>query len=402
VTLFFTWGFLTSLNDVLVADLRSIFRLSYRSATLVQFTFFFSCFAFSFPSSRLVARFGYKSTMMVGLTIMAAGSLCFVGATAVAVFGCFLLALAVMACGSAALQTAAGPYVSLLGSEESASSRFSIALGINSFGAMLAPAFGSVFILHSQRGSHLAQIGELVLPFVAIAAGLACLAAVLACLRLPAIEAAAPIESNVARGSYRVLLQHPRLIFGVLAMLLYVGAEIGIGSLLINFLGQPDTSGLTPQRAALWASFYGGGAMAGRLLAPLLFRRYRPQRVLSVAAVLAIALVAIAILFTGPLASCSLVAVGLCNSVMVPILFTTSIAGLGPLTGKGSGLLVGALIGGALLPVLQGAAADRIGLHRSFAIPAVCYLAILAYGVYTSGFRQEHSSEDLAATKFPT
>jgi len=386
VVLFFTWGFLTSLNDVLVADLRSIFHLSYRSATLVQFTFFSSCFFFSFPSSRLVTSVGYKLTMIVGLIIMCLGALCFVHASGVTTFGFFLFALSVMAGGSTALQTAAGPYVSFLGTEESASSRFSIALGINSLGAMLAPGFGATFILHDVHLSSASQAASLRLPYLGIAVALLCVALVLLGARLPPIRTpASSIDTSIELASYRGLLRHPKLLFGVVAMLLYVGAEISIGSLLINFLGQADTSALAPRQAALLASLYGGGMMIGRCLAPLVLGRYRPQRVLSLAAALAVFLVLTSIVSAGKVASFSLIAVGLCNSIMVPVIFTTAISGLGALTAKGSGLLVAALVGGALIPVGQGTVADHIGLHRSFLVPAACYVAIFAYGRYSDG-----------------
>jgi len=381
--LFFTWGFLTSLNDVLVADLRSIFHLSYRYATLVQFTFFSSCFLFSFPSSRLVTAFGYKLTMITGLIIMCFGALCFVPASSAVTFSFFLVALSVMACGSTALQTAAGPYVSLLGAEDSASGRFSLALAINSLGAMLAPGFGATFILHDVHLSSASQAASLRFPYLGIAGALLCVALVLMGARLPPIQptmssAGVPGESV----GYSRLLEHPKLLFGVAAILLYVGAEISIGSLLINFLGQADTSALSPRQAALLGSFYGGGMMVGRFLAPFVLHRYRPQRVLSLAGVLAVLLVVTSIISSGNLASFSLIAVGLCNSIMVPVIFTTAISGLGALTAKGSGLLVAALVGGALIPVVQGTVADRIGLHRSFFVPAICYVAVFAYGRY--------------------
>ena len=384
VILFFTWGFLNALNEVLVADLRAIFQLSYRSATLVQFTFYSTCFAFSFFSSRFVTTLGYQVTMVVGLLSMSFAALCFVFASTVSTFGSFLCAIAAMAAGSTALQTAAGPYTSLLGPEASASSRFSLALGVNSLGAMLAPSFGAWLILRDTT-SVASQSDDLRRPYLVIAAGLACLAGVILAVQLPAVR-----NSNSANSSrdvrYRDLLSHPRLIFGILAMFLYVGAEIAIGSLLINFLRQPDTSALPIQRAAFLASFYGGGAMIGRFAGWVVLKSVRPQLVLSIAAAFAFSLVSMSVVSTGTLASFSLLAVGLCNSVMVPIIFTTAISGLGPLTGKASGLLVAALVGGALVPLSQGALADRIGLQQSFMLPGICYLAICGYGVISQRY----------------
>jgi FHS family L-fucose permease-like MFS transporter len=380
VVLFFTWGFLTALNDVLVADLRSIFHLSYRSATLVQFTFFSTCFVFSFPSSRFVTRLGYKVTMVIGLLIMSFAGLCFVYASTKSTFGSFLCALIAMAAGSTALQTAAGPYVSLLGEEASAASRFSLALGINSLGAMLAPSFGAWLILRN-TAMRASQASDLRKPYGIIAVGLASLAVIILAVRFPPIHPATAADHPYS-GRYLDLLSQSRLILGVLTMFLYVGAEISIGSLLINFLHQPDTLALPLQRAAVLASLYGGGAMTGRFVGWALLKIHRPQRVLAISAALAAVLVCLSLLSTGALSAFTLLAVGLCNSIMVPVIFTTAISGLGPLTGKGSGLLVAALVGGALIPLSQGAIADHIGLHRSFLLPAVCYVAICAYGAF--------------------
>jgi FHS family L-fucose permease-like MFS transporter len=378
VVLFFTWGFLTALNDVLVADLRSIFHLSYRSATLVQFTFFSTCFVCSFPASRFVTRLGYKATMAIGLFTMSFAALCFVRAASIATFPSFLWALAAMASGSTALQTAAGPYVSLLGPEGSASSRFSLALGVNSLGAMLAPSFGAWLILR-ESASKTTQAADLRKPYLLIAVGLASLAAVVLFNRFPPVFNAASVNEH-RDTRYVDLLRHPGLLFGVLAMFLYVGAEIAIGGLLINFLRQPDTSNLSLQRAAFLASLYSAGAMAGRFGGWIVLKFFRPTNVLIGAAGLALALVLIAVALSGPFASAALLTVGLCNSVMVPIIFTSAIAGLGPLTSKGSGLLVAALVGGAVVPIAQGALADRIGLHHSFLAPAFSYLVICIYG----------------------
>jgi FHS family L-fucose permease-like MFS transporter len=400
VALFFTFGFLTALNDVLVADLRSIFHLSYRSATLVQLTFFSTCFLASFPASRIVSGLGFQSTMMTGLLLMSAGALFFVHAAGIASFTVFLVALIVMAAGSTVLQTATGPYVCLLEPDEpctgssdgAAAARFSLTLAVNSVGAMLAPAFGATLLLRhatfsfTSPATSITQSADLRLPYLGIALSLALLALVVRRSNLPPVLA--PFSSIGPRTRYLDLRHHPRLLFGVLAMVLYVGAEIGISSLLINFLGQHSTLALTPERAAFLATFYGAGAMAGRFLGRLILPRVHPARLLIAAAAAAIALTLTAVFTAGPIAAIALIAVGLANSVMVPILYTTSIAGLGPLTAKGSGLLVAALVGGALIPYAMGALADRVGLHLCFLLPAVSYAAILAYGLYTTPQRQ--------------
>jgi len=318
----------------------------------------------------------------MGLLVMTCGARCFVWASSAATFGFFLFALVVMASGSTVLQTAAGPYVSLLGTEELAPSRFSLALGVNSLGVMLAPGFGAIFLLHDAQLSSASQATSLRLPYLGIAAGLFCMAFLMLRVQVQTIETSTFAGRSAI--TYRGLLAHPKLVFGVLAMFLYVGAEIAIGSLLINFLGQPDTLALRPQRASLLASLYGAGIMIGRFAAPLLLRKIRAQKLLSLAAAAAIVLIIVSILTSGALAAASLIAVGLCNSVMVPIIFTSSISGLGTLTGRGSGLLVAALVGGALIPLLQGVVADHIGLHASFLVPGACYLGVLGFGIYAT------------------
>jgi FHS family L-fucose permease-like MFS transporter len=373
LVLFFSWGFLTALNDVLVTDFRTLFALSYRSATLVQFTFFLSCFVASFPCGSLVGRLGHKSTMLAGLAVMGLGALCFVAASTTPHFSTFLLAIVVMACGSTALQTAAGPYVSLMRPDASGASQFSLALAVNSMGAMLAPAFGAIFLLRRTANLDPHSLGP---PFAAIAAGLLGLCILVARSRLP------PLAGNIASSegsSYAWLLRQPRFVFGLGAMLLYVGAEIAIGSLLINFLGQRVILSMPASSAAWLTSTYWAGSMVGRLLGWSLLKRLSPSKVLGGVATSATLLVLSAVLLSGWAAAICLLAVGLMNSVMVPILYNLSIADLGPNTGKGAGMLVGALIGGAAIPFAQGALADRIGLHHSFVLPALCYLVIATY-----------------------
>ena len=387
--LFFSWGFLTTLNDVLVTDFRSLFALSYRSATLVQFTFFFSCFVASFPCGALVGRVGHKATMLAGLAVMCLGALCFVGASTAAHFGAFLLAIVVMACGNTALQTAAAPYVSLMRPDASGASRFSLALAVNSMGSMLAPAFGAVFLLRPSTHLTPHSLGP---PFAAIAAGLVGLSILVSRSHLPPLPG--PIAS-AAGSSYASLLRQPRFVFGVASTLLYVGAEIALGSLMINFLGQKDILAISAHKAAWLASIYWGGSMVGRFLGWALLKRISSPKVLAIVSTSAALLVFTAVLGSGWLSATCLLAVGLANSVMVPILYNLAIADLGPNTAKGAGMLVAALIGGAAIPFAQGAIADRIGLHRSFVLPALCYIAIATYaivvrrwklpGVYSAG-----------------
>jgi FHS family L-fucose permease-like MFS transporter len=373
LTLFFSWGFLNALNDVLVAEFRAIFTLSYRSATLVEFSFFLTCFVIFYPSSVLLSKLRHKRTMVVGLLVMALGAVVFVGASAGSGFNAFLSALVVMASGSTVLQTAAAPFVALLGPESSSSSRFSFALGVNSLGAMLGPLFGAGFLL---RNVQTKSSTILAFPFSVIAGSLFLLAVCVGIVRWPRIKTVALQDRDI---SYRALFAKPQFSLGVLSILLYVGAEVSIGSLMINFLSQTYALGLSTHSAALYATLYWAGSMAGRFLGGFILTRSSSHKIQLACTGSAFVLVLIAIVGAGPLAGASLLAVGLCNSMMVPILYTGTLAQAGPDTSKAPGVLVGALIGGAIVPVCQGGLADRYGLQDSFALPAMCYVAIGAY-----------------------
>jgi FHS family L-fucose permease-like MFS transporter len=325
--------------------------------------------------------------MLLGLSGMCLGALCFVAASTTAHFTIFLLALVVMAFGSTALQTAAGPYVSLMRPDTPGASQFSLALAVNSMGAMLAPAFGAIFLLRHVSPLTPHSLGR---PFVAIAAALLGLCILVYRSHLP------PLGKNVASSegsSYASLLRQPTFVFGTLSMLLYVGAEIAIGSLIINFLSQKDILAISSQSAAWLTSIYWAGSMAGRFLGWILLKRISSSKLLTSVAFSAALLVLVAIISHGTLAAVSLLAVGLFNSVMVPILYNLSIADLGPNTGKGAGMLVAALIGGAVIPFAQGAIADRIGLHHSFILPAICYVAIAMYSVAARRWQKLHDHQ---------
>ncbi|MDE1163383.1 MAG: MFS transporter [Acidobacteriaceae bacterium] len=379
-SLFFTWGFLVALNDVLVSAFRALFHLSYRESTAVQLTFYLTCFVISFPASRLVSRLGYRHALTVSLAMMAAATLLFARASTAASFQLFLAALSLMAAGIAALQTAASPYISLLGDATTAPSRYSLALAVNSLGSMLAPIFGAWAIL--PRVSSTAGSLGFRTPYLAIGAGLLALVLVVAFANLPDLR---PVIAAKSSTSYRALLRQHKLLFGVTAMFFYVGAEIAIGGLLINYLCLSTTLATTREHAAFLASFYNGGAMVGRFAGFPLLRRMNPQRVLTVLAAAATVCVLLSIVTTSALAASLLLGVGLCNSLMVPITVTTSLEDLGPLIDKGSGLLVAALIGGAMIPYLQGIFADMAGLRVSFLLPALCYLPLVAFGLRYAG-----------------
>jgi FHS family L-fucose permease-like MFS transporter len=392
-TLFFMWGFLTCLNDILVPHLKAIFDLSYARVMLVQFAFFSAYFLFSVPWSKVVNTVGYQRTMVIGLFTMAFGSFLFLPAASAASYPLFLTALLVLAAGITGLQVSANPYVDLLGTPETASSRLDLTQAFNSLGTTLAPKVGGLLILaaaplameqlrklspaalHAYRVQEAASVK---MPYAIIGVLLVLLAIMIGSFNLPKVEA----------GEYRLrdkvsdsIWKHPNLLLGAIGIFTYVGAEVSIGSFLVNYFGLPDIASLSAKTAAGYVSFYWGGSMVGRFLGAGLLRRFKPGRLLAVFAICAATLVAASMVLGGHTAMWTILAVGFFNSIMFPTIFSLGVAELGPLTGSGSGLLNMAIVGGAILPVIQGVIADRVGLHHAFVLPVMCYLYILFYGL---------------------
>jgi MFS transporter, FHS family, L-fucose permease len=466
-TLFFMWGFLTCLNDILVPHLKSIFELNYFQVMLVQFAFFGSYFLFSIPSAKLIDAIGYQRSMVAGLLTMGVGAFLFVPAASVPSFPLFLGALIVLAAGITCLQVAANPYVTVLGKPETASSRLNLTQAFNSLGTFLAPFFGGLLILSAAAMTQsqiralppdalqtyrIQQAASVKMPYVGLGIALVLLAIAIGSFKLPKIEHA---QHKVGEKVNDSIWKHPNLVFGAIAIFAYVGAEVSIGSFLVNYFSQPEIGGLTEKMAASFVAFYWGGAMLGRFIGSnflsgakvrymalvtaiavvLILLSYpiggrlpaeyqpgvpdltflawlvvagRPLFVLVaiVAAIIAIAaalrggqitaptgallgicalatsaLVGVSMLGTGHLAMWSMILVGFFNSIMFPSIFTLGVAELGPLTGDGSGLLIMAIVGGAIIPVLQGWIADQIGIHHAFFLPVICYLYILFFAL---------------------
>jgi FHS family L-fucose permease-like MFS transporter len=396
-TLFFMWGFVTCLNDILIPRLKSIFELNYAAVMMVQFAFFSGYFIFALPAGKIVEWIGYKRTMVSGLLTMTAGALLFLPAAAVPAFPLFLTALIIVAAGMTQLQVSANAYVSVLGSPSTASSRLNLAQGFNSLGTTLAPVFGGVLILGgivksgdeihrlsaaALQAYRISQASTVRLPYILIAATLLILATLIGFYKLPAITThvdTVDIEDPNTREAISIW-RHRHLIFGVLGIFLYVGAEVSIGSFLVNYFTQPYISTMSEKQAAFYVSFYWGGLMVGRFIGSAVLRKVPAGRLLGLVAIIACLLVTMSMLSFGGLAMWSIILVGLFNAVMFPSIFTLGIAGLGPLTEKGSGLLVAAIVGGAIIPTVEGALADRIGIHHAFILPALCYLYIAFYG----------------------
>ena len=392
-SLFFMWGFLTCLNDILVPHLKSIFSLSYSQAMLIQLAFFSAYFLFSIPWSRFVDKIGYHRTMVVGLLMMACGAFLFLPAASAASYGLFLTALLVLAAGITGLQVAANPYVDLLGKPETASSRLDLTQAFNSLGTAIAPKLGGILILSAApltaiqlaqlapqalQAYRVQQAASVRLPYTIIGATLILLAILIGTSKLPQIEAATARTGEKVDDS---IWRHPSLLFGAIGIFAYVGAEVSIGSFLVNYFGLPEIASLPAKIAAGYVSFYWGGAMIGRFLGALLLRRFKPASLLVLCTSAAAALVTTSMLLGGHAAMWSILAVGFFNSIMFPTIFTLGVAELGPLTGSGSGILNMAIVGGAILPLIQGLIADNIGLQHAFFVPVACYLYILFYGL---------------------
>jgi FHS family L-fucose permease-like MFS transporter len=396
-TLFFMWGFLTTLNDILVPQLKSIFDLNYAEAGLVQFAFFSSYFVFALPAGKLVEWIGYKKTMVAGLLVMALGAFLFIPAAGVPSYALFLTALIVLAAGVTTLQVAANPYVSVLGPVRTASSRLNLTQAFNSLGTVLSPIFGRLFIL-SAAGLTAVQMTALSpsalsvyrrtraesvkLPYLGIGIVLVLLAVMIAILHLPRIQTTREFRPSAdAKNPLGSIWEHRHVWLGAIGIFTYVGAEVAIGSYLVSYFTQPDIGGqMTEKAAAGLVTFYWLGLMIGRFIGSGLLQRLDTGRMVGICSVVAFALVLTSMFTFGYVAIWTILAVGLFNSILFPSIFTLGIEGMGPLTGKASGLLVMAIVGGAVIPVSEGIVADHIGIHRAFFVAALCYVFTAYYG----------------------
>jgi FHS family L-fucose permease-like MFS transporter len=393
--LFFMWGLLTSLNDVLIPHLKAVYMLSYVQAMCVQFCFFGAYFIVSVPAGLLIRSIGYQRGAVAGLAVAAAGCGLFYPAASGG-YGLFLLAFFVLAAGITTLQVAANPYVTALGDPVTASSRLTLTQAFNSLGTTVAPLLGGALILHAgvRSGTELVQLpaaeqlaaraqqaAAVQGPYLVLALALLGLAILFAWARLPVISYAGGATTD--RGAS--LLSHRHLVLGAIGIFMYVGGEVSIGSFLINFLGDSQVAALPPAVAAQYVSYYWGGAMLGRFIGFGAMRTVSPGKALACTAVCSVALILTGVVGAGPLAMWAVIAVGLCNSIMFPTIFSIALNKLGPQTGQASGVLCMAIVGGALVPFVQGFVADRFGLQRSFLVPACCYLYILYFGCKYAG-----------------
>lgn len=392
-SLFFMWGFITVINNTLLPHLRSVFDLSYTQTTLIESVWFIAYFFASIPSAKLIERVGYQKALVIGLAIMAVGALGMIPAARIPSYGVTLVALFIIASGITLLQVAANPYVAVVGTPETASSRLNLVQAFNSLGTTLAPLFGGYLILgRSTSGTaaagaapltpaeRLADAQAVQLPYLIVAVVLVILAVVIARFPFPAIGSATHRGAAEER-RHLSLWTHRNVVFGIPAIFIYLIAEIGVANLFINFVSQPEIGNLTHEQASHYLFLLWGGMMVGRFIGSFVMQTVPAEKVLAFAAIAAFVVMLIATFATGHVAMWALISVGLFHSIMFPTIFTLGIRGLGPLTEEGSGLLIMAIAGGALV-VVQGWLADRYGLQKSFLLTAACELYVLFYALW--------------------
>jgi len=451
--LFFMWGFMTVLNDILIPYLKGVFELNHAKAMLVQFAFFMAYFIgsviyffISITRGDPISRIGYKNGILLGLLISATGSALFYPAAEFRMYGFFLAALFVMGLGFTLLQIAANPYVAILGPEESASSRLNLSQGFNSLGTTIGPLIGGFLIFKYFAGAHVSGADAVKIPYLFFTGLFLLLALLIKVSKLPRVTGSDGIERTAGA------LRHPNLVFGALAIFFYVGGEVSIGSIMISYLGLEDIAGLNEAAASRYVAYYWGGLMIGRFLGAIslstfrdkalkgwlmlgvplmafivllllqlygvfthegffaahftgfreisifgvimlmnyvafLFGRSLPNRTLLIFALVAIGMLVAALMSKGQVAMWSVIGIGLFNSIMWSNIFTLAIEGLGRFKSQGSSLLVMMILGGAIVPVFQGMAADAYGVHASFFVPVICYAYIAFYG--WKGYRRK-------------
>ena len=414
-TLFFLWGFITVLVDSLIPRLKDVFEMSYAKTVLVQFAFFTAFFVVSVPAGFVLSKIGYKKGIILGLVIMSIGCLLFYPAAEYRTFSVFLIGYFTLAGGITVLQVAANPYVALLGSEEGASSRLNLSQAFNSLGTTIAPVVGALYLLSDsvknsqeiellseadKKAYYIAEASTVQTPFLLIAAFIALLAVAFFFIKLPTIMETSP------KDGYFKLLKNKMMLLGALGIFVYVGAEVSIGSFMVNYFDSmnlgaivagnetmmsiantiadvfgKDFDGKDPKSLlGVFIIFYWGGAMIGRFIGAYLTKIMSPAKVLSIFAILAITMITISITTTGLISMWSILAVGLFNSIMFPTIFTLSLEGLGELKAQASGLLCMAIVGGAIIPFIIGALIDNVGFKLAFVLAMVCYAYIMFYG----------------------
>jgi FHS family L-fucose permease-like MFS transporter len=370
----------------LVPHLRSIFDLPYAWAMLAESAFFLAYFVFSSPTSKLIETIGYKRTMVVSLFIQVVGCLLFVPAAKMVSFPLFLTAVFIVGAGVTALQTAANPYVAILGPEHSAPVRLTLAQALNSVGGTIAPLVAGAYILTdpASTATKAAVANTVRGPYIAIAAGLLILGFAVAFMHLPHVSQTQEFRPGKEGDPVlsRSIWSYRHTVLGALGIFLYVGVEVGLASIAVNYF---KTQGVdSAKTASFLVSLYWGGALVGRLLGSWILTKIQSGKLLGVFGFAAALFVVVSMVTSGQVAIWSIVICGFFNSIMFPNIFALGIKGLGPMTSKGSGLIMTAVVGGAIVPLALGAAADKFGIQHAFVIPLICYLFIAYYGLWGS------------------
>ena len=383
-TLFFMMGFITCMNDILIPHLKDIFDLTYVQAMLIQFCFFTAYAIMSIPMGYLVGKIGYKNGVISGFVLTAIGCLLFYPAAGSHSYATFLGALFILASGVTLLQVAGNPYVTLLSKPGKESATLTLVQAFNSLGTTIAPQIGAFLILAdaTQTVSKAEQISSVQIPYLGLAGLLIILAVCVKMIRLPDARKIAEEESEHNHDGKHSVWQYRHLVFGAAGIFCYVGAEVSIGSLLVSVLGY--LKGLDHASAAKYLSFYWGGAMVGRFLGSAIMAKIAPNRYLAFNATAAVALLGVAMLAgkaSADVAMWALLAIGFFNSIMFPTIFSLATKGLGRFTSSASGVLCTAIVGGAIVPVVQGWAADTYGLMISFVVSAICYVYIVFFAI---------------------
>ncbi|MEZ7708894.1 sugar MFS transporter [Neisseria sp. 27098_8_158] len=383
-TLFFMMGFITCMNDILIPHLKDIFDLTYVQAMLIQFCFFTAYAIMSIPMGYLVGKIGYKNGVISGFVLTAIGCLLFYPAAGSHSYATFLGALFILASGVTLLQVAGNPYVTLLSKPGKESATLTLVQAFNSLGTTIAPQIGAFLILAdaTQTVSKAEQISSVQIPYLGLAGLLIILAVFVKMIRLPNANKIAEEESEHNHDGKHSVWQYRHLVFGAAGIFCYVGAEVSIGSLLVSVLGY--LKGLDHASAAKYLSFYWGGAMVGRFLGSAIMAKIAPNRYLAFNATAAVALLGVAMLAgkaSADVAMWALLAIGFFNSIMFPTIFSLATKGLGRFTSSASGVLCTAIVGGAVVPVVQGWAADTYGLMISFVVSAICYVYIVFFAI---------------------
>lgn len=382
--LFFMMGFITCLNDILIPHLKAIFDLSYVQAMLVQFCFFTAYAIMSIPMGHLVGKIGYKNGVIGGFLLTAVGCLLFYPAADSQSYPTFLGALFILASGVTLLQVSGNPYVTLLAKPGKESATLTLVQAFNSLGTTIAPKIGALLIFTdaAQKASKAEQIASVQIPYLGLAGLLILLAVFVKMIRLPDARKIAVEESEHNHDGKHNVWQYKHLVFGMVGIFCYVGAEVSIGSFMVNILG--FLKGLSHAEGADMLMYYWGGAMVGRFLGSAVMARVAPNRYLAFNASVATALLVIAIMVgkgNADIAMWALIAIGFFNSIMFPTIFSLATKNLGKFTNSASGILCTAIVGGALIPVLQGKIADDFGMMISYVAPAVCYLYIVFFAL---------------------